>query len=569
MTAFSMLALGAISARAVWIGGAEHDTLSRRALNENTKPIPLLAARGTILSSNGQALAQDRPATQIAVDPKVVKNAARVAALIAPPLRQSVGQVQAALAKTSRNEILEPFATPSVATQLRDIKRNQLVDGAVIDGVDLTDVLQRVDPHGRVGSQVVGLARPTQKEDKTTADKVGISGLEARYNRELTGTSGLQLEARDPAGRTIRTISTKPAVPGKTLRTSIDPGIQLTVQDVLDRTVAANGAKSASAIVMRPSDGAILAIASNPGFDPNNRAGMTNEATNVGPVTEVFEPGSVFKLVAVAGAIQDGVVTPSTVYKGLHASETLYDYTVGESHRTETRDMSVAEIIRTSSNIGTGHIAKDLGRDRFLAWTHRFGFGAQTGVDLPGEAAGHIRPAQEWSGVDISQLPIGQGLTTTVVQIARAYAVVANGGLLVTPHVVTRIGGQPVSVPKPERVLRPDVAAQMNTILEAVVDKGGTGGRAHIDGFRVAGKTGTGSVFDPELFNSVTGKNGAYSKSRFVASFVGYVPANKPQLLIVVSVNEPSRGQYYGGEVAAPAFKEIAEYSLQHLAIAP
>ena len=380
MTAFSMLALGAISARAVWIGGAEHDTLSKRALNENTKPIPLLAARGTILSSNGQALAQDRPATRIAVDPKVVKNAARVAALIAPPLHQSVGQVQAALAKISRNEILEPFATPSVATQIREIKRNQLVDGAVIDGVDLTDVLQRVDPHGRVGSQVVGLARPAQKEDKTAADKVGISGLEARYNRELTGTSGLQLEARDPAGRTIRTISTKPAVPGKTLRTSIDPGIQLTLQDVLDRTVAANGAKSASAIVMRPSDGAILAIASNPGFDPNNRAGMTNEATNVGPVTEVFEPGSVFKLVAVAGAIQDGVVTPSTVYRGLQASETLYDYTVGESHRTQTQDMSVAEIIRTSSNIGTGHIAKDLGRDRFLAWTHRFGFGAQTGV---------------------------------------------------------------------------------------------------------------------------------------------------------------------------------------------
>jgi cell division protein FtsI/penicillin-binding protein 2 len=349
----------------------------------------------------------------------------------------------------------------------------------------------------------------------------------------------------------------RPETPGKNVRLTIDHQVQANAEDVLANTVSQYGAKAASAIVMDPQTGAILAMAVAPGYNANRFPTTRADRRRNRAVTDTYEPGSTFKLVTIAAALEEHAVNPRTTFR-LPPQLRVADRVIREAHTRGTVNYNVRQIVEYSSNIGTIAVAQRLGQGRLASWIDRFGFGKVTGIDFPGESPGFALPLDQWSGSTIGTVPIGHGIAVTPIQMARAYAAVANGGRLVEPHLIERLGGQTVAHPHGKRILSRDVSEQMLSLLRGVVLEG-TGTEAAVPGYTVAGKTGTAAKIDPD---------GTYSTSRYVASFVGLVPATKPRLVVMVMVDEP-RGSFYGGEVAAPAFKEIARFNLQHLEVPP
>jgi cell division protein FtsI/penicillin-binding protein 2 len=273
-----------------------------------------------------------------------------------------------------------------------------------------------------------------------------------------------------------------------------------------------------------------------------------------------YEPGSTFKVVAVSGALEAGLITPNTPFNIPDeiqvAEKTIHDDT---EHPEET--LTTAQILARSSNVGAITIGKLEGEDTFNSWVHRYGFGAPTGVDLPGEEKGVTLPLSEYSGSSMGNLPIGQGELVTPMQMATAYSAIANGGILRPPHIVSAVGGVPQPEPAGHRVITTKTAAELRQMLEGVLGPEGTASEVSIPGYRLAGKTGTASKIDPET--------GEYSDSKYVASFIGFAPASDPKLLCAVVVDEPSAGSIYGGTVAAPAFGQIMSFALPYLGIAP
>jgi cell division protein FtsI (penicillin-binding protein 3)/stage V sporulation protein D (sporulation-specific penicillin-binding protein) len=388
-------------------------------------------------------------------------------------------------------------------------------------------------------------------------DNKGLEGLERSLEKVLAGRPGSQTIVKDPFGRPLDVVSTKPETPGKNVRLTIDHQIQANAEAVLQETVRRWGARAASAIVMDPYTGSVLAMAVAPRFNANRFPTTRPDRRRNRAVTDMYEPGSTFKLVTVAAALQEGIVSPTTSFR-LAPRIKVSDRVIREAHSRGTERMTVRRIVEDSSNIGTVTIAQRLGEGRLASWIDRFGFGRRTGIDFPGESPGVALPLDQWSGSTIGTVPIGQGIAVTPIQMARAYAAIANGGVLVRPHLIERIDGRAVATTKKRRVVSRSVSEQMLSMLRGVVLEG-TGTEAAIPGYTVAGKTGTAAKIDP---------NGRYSTSRYVASFVGLVPATKPRLVVMVVVDEP-RGNIYGGVVAAPAFREIARFNLQHLEVPP
>jgi cell division protein FtsI (penicillin-binding protein 3) len=300
-------------------------------------------------------------------------------------------------------------------------------------------------------------------------------------------------------------------------------------------------------------------MANWPKIDANEPGAAPAYATQNRAVGATYEPGSTFKAVTVAGALEDGLVKPDTKF-GLAPQIQVADRTIGESHLRGYETLTTAQILAQSSNVGAITIGLKEGRQRFDKWVRRFGFGRPTGVDLPGEERGIVLPVSKYSGSSMGNLPIGQGIAVTPMQMAAAYSAIANGGILRTPQIVRRVNGKRVVTPKGKRVVSSRTAAQLRTMLEGAFAPGGTASEVAIPGYKLAGKTGTANKIDPET--------GEYSKSAYVASFIGFAPALHPKLLIAVMVDEP-HGAIYGGTVAAPAFGQIASFALPYLRIPP
>jgi cell division protein FtsI/penicillin-binding protein 2 len=294
-----------------------------------------------------------------------------------------------------------------------------------------------------------------------------------------------------------------------------------------------------------------------PSFDANRFGAVTPDASRNRAVTDVYEPGSTFKLITVAGALSDGLVVPTTSFV-LPYSIQVADRVIHDAEERGTETMTVARILAQSSNVGAITLAEKLGRDRLYHWIRRFGYGRPTGVGFPGETAGFVLKPDEWSGSTIGNVPIGQGIAVSAIQMAAAYGAVANRGIWVQPHLVDHVGGRGPARPKRRRILSRPIAAELNAMLQNVVTEG-TGTYAAVPGYRVAGKTGTAQKPD---------EHGGYASNRYVASFVGMVPASNPRLVILVAVDEP-QGAIWGGVVAAPAFAKIAGYDLQYLEVRP
>jgi cell division protein FtsI (penicillin-binding protein 3) len=532
--------LAATLARAFWLQavmGAEYAAL---AVEQHRETVVVPAARGTISDRNGEPLAIGAQAITVYANPRQVTRPNEVTVAVARTLRLEPEIVYPLLTDRSKGFVyLARKVDPAAAAKLERLD---------IPGLGFYPEELRTYPQRRVASQVLGYAG---------MDNKGLEGLEGLLDRELSGRPGSRTVVKDSQGRALDVVSTRPEKPGRNVRLTIDHQIQANAEDVLAETVRRHGARAATAIVMDPQTGAVLAMAVAPGYNANRFPTTRADRRRNRAVTDTFEPGSTFKLVTVAAALQEGVVTPRTSFR-LAPQLRVADRVIREAHTRGMVNYSVREIVEYSSNIGTITVAQRLGEGALASWIDRFGFGKQTGIDFPGESSGFALPLDQWSGSTIGTVPIGHGIAVTPIQMARAYSAVANGGRLVEPHVVERIDGVPVEHRGGKRILSREVSKQMLSMLRGVVVEG-TGTEAAVPGYSVAGKTGTAAKIDPD---------GTYSNTRYVASFVGLVPATKPRLVVMVMVDEP-RGSIYGGVVAAPVFKEIARFNLQHLEVPP
>jgi cell division protein FtsI (penicillin-binding protein 3) len=537
---FALVFAGTL-ARAVWLQGVQAGTLERMATRQHVETEKIPAGRGTIFDRTGEPLAIGEQATTVYADPRLVKDPRKVAIAAARALDLDANELYPLLADRSRHFVyVERKADPDEAEKLRKQE---------LPGLGFYAEERRTYPQRTVAAHVLGYAG---------LDNEGLEGLEASLDDVLAGKPGSQTIVRDPFGQVIDVIDTKAERPGRDVFLTLDHRMQANAERVLRETVQQWDAKGATAVVLDPHTGAVLAMANAPSFDANKfgaagRARVRNRA-----ITDTYEPGSTFKLVTVAAALSEKLVAPSTKFT-LAPTIRVADRIIHEHEPRPTQVMSVAQILFQSSNIGTITLAQLLGRDRVASWIDRFGFGSPTGVDFPGESGGIVLPPERWSGSTIGNVPIGQGIAVTALQMAAAYGAIANGGVLHEPYLVERIGEERRGRGPGRRVVSETVAAQVMTMLRDVVSaEGGTGAAAAVPGYTVAGKTGTAAK--PE--------RGGYSTSRYVASFAGVVPAKDPRLVILVSVDEP-RKAIWGGVVAAPAFSQIARFGLHYLEVAP
>ena len=534
------LLLGVALARAFWLQVVNGTAYAAMAVRQHRETVVVNPGRGTIFDRNGDPLAIGEQMTTVYANPRQVSNPRDVTLDIAKYLGVQPATVYPLLTDRSRGFVyLARKTDPEHAAKLQKLD---------LPGLGFYPEELRTYPQDRVAAQVLGYAG---------MDNHGLEGLEESLDPVLAGRPGSETIVKDPLGRALDVVSTKPATPGRNVRLTIDSQVQANAEDVLAATVARFSARSATAIVMDPYSGAVLAMAVAPGFNANRFGTTRPDRRRNRAVTDMYEPGSTFKLVTMSAALEDRVVTPRTSFL-LRPALHVADRVIHDAEPRGTERMTVRQIIERSSNIGTVTIAEKLGPARLAAWVSRFGFGKKTGIDFPGESPGFALPLDQWSGSTIGTVPIGHGIAVTPLQMARAYSAIANGGILVQPHLVERIDGRTVSHRGGHRVVSRAVSQTMMSMLRSVVLEG-TGTEAAIPGYTVAGKTGTAAKIDPD---------GRYSTSRYVASFVGMVPATKPRLVIMVMVDEP-HASIWGGTVAAPAFQQIARFDVQHLEIPP
>jgi cell division protein FtsI/penicillin-binding protein 2 len=541
LAATFVVILGVALGRAFWLQALNGDAYAAMAVAQHRETVVVPAARGTIFDRNGEPLAIGRRTTTVYANPKQVERPRDLTLAVAEELDLAPAEVYPQLADRSRGFVY-------VARKVDPLDAERLEELGFA-GLGFFPEELRTYPQGPVAAQVLGYAG---------LDNKGLEGLERSLEQVLGGRAGSQTIVKDPVGRALDVVSTSPETPGRNVRLTLDHQIQANAEDVLSETVRRYGAKAASAIVMDPYTGAVLAMAVAPGFDANRFPTTRADRRRNRAVTDTYEPGSTFKLVTIAAGLEEGIVSPGSSFR-LPPTLRVADRVIHEAHVRGMERMSVRQIVERSSNIGTITIAQQLGEGRLAHWIDRFGFGHPTGIDFPGESSGFALPPEQWSGSTIGTVPIGHGIAVTPIQMARAYAAIANGGVLVEPQLVDRVDGRQVEKRRGKRIVSRAVSRQMLSMLRGVVLEG-TGTEAAIPGYTVAGKTGTAAKID-----SATGK---YSNSRYVASFVGLVPATKPRLVIMVMIDEPA-GSIYGGEVAAPAFKKIARFNLQHLEVPP
>jgi cell division protein FtsI (penicillin-binding protein 3) len=511
-------------------------------LTQRERTTALPADRGQILDRDGTPLAITLPARDIYVDPTFVTDPFEEARRLASILSVRSKDLMPALTHDGTFAYVARQVDEDVAQRVVDLH---------LPGIDVLPVPKRYYPSGALAPQVLGFVG---------VDGGGLAGLESQYDTVLRGVPGERTQEFSPGGTPISTAGdlARDPVPGVDLVTTIDRQMQYEVQTELQRAVEANGAKGGTVVVLDPATGDVYAMASYPWFNPND---FSTCAADPDPcrnraVTDTFEPGSVNKVITAAAALETGSVS---VFDRFHVPSQMRvgQFTIHDSHAHPVETMSLGDIITESSNIGAAMVAAKVGSDDMAKYMSRFGYGRQTGIGFPGEAAGSVPSA--WDDVIRATASYGQGVAVTPLQMADVYATIANDGRWVEPRLIRGSQGADgtfrAAPPQPSHeVVRPDTARMLARMLAEVV-KDGTGVEAQIPGYQVAGKTGT------------SRKINAYGSyvDRYMASFVGFLPAGAPRLVIAVSIDEPRT--VYGGVAAAPLFSQIAQYAIQRLGI--
>ena len=427
--------LAAALLRAVWLQAVKGPEYAAMAIRQHRETVVVPAARGTIVDRNGEPLAIGKQATTVFANPRQVESARDLTLALGKHLGADLASTYSLLSDRSRGFVyVARKANPEKAERLEKLD---------FAGLGFYPEELRFYPQGPVAAQVLGYAG---------LDNKGLEGLERSLDGTLSGVAGSQTIVKDPFGRALDVVATKPETPGKSVRLTIDHQIQAKAEEVLQNTVWRWGARAATAIVLDPHSGDILAMATAPRFNTNRFPTTRADRRRNRAVTDTYEPGSTFKLVTVAAGLEEGIVTPRTSFL-LPPTLKVADRTIREAHTRGTQRMTVRQIVEYSSNIGTITVAQRLGEGRLASWIERFGFGTQTGIDFPGESAGFALPLEQWSGSTIGTVPIGHGIAVTPLQMARAYATIANGGVLPSPHLIDRIDGKPASRKRGQRVV--------------------------------------------------------------------------------------------------------------------
>ena len=539
--------IAGVACRAFRLQVGEGDRYREMAARQHAASVNIPAPRGEILDAQGRPLAVSADADSIWADPREIRDVTETAAKVAALAGGDPAVLEAKLGAGRRFVWIARHVAPEVARAVREAK---------LAGIEVAREPRRWYPGRAIAGPVIGRA---------DIDGHGLDGIELAMNERLTGKRSAATAIRDARGRRMFADGLTQPEPGATVRLTIDRTIQAIAEGALAQAIEVHQARSATAVVLEVGSSRVLAMSSYPSYDPNTGAGIADGARNR-PVTDAFEAGSVMKVFTVAAALDDGAVQPDTWFD-LNGGALR----IGPKRITDVyhdAQLTTAGIIKRSSNVGTVKIAQRLGREKLHAALLRFGFGAKTGIELPGEQVGMLRPGAKWREIELATIAYGYGLTVTPLQIAAALAALGDGGMYHAPRVVDRVtdaAGAPQPVPPPpppRRVVRPETAAAVVAMLGTVFEGGkqsGTAGSVVVPGFRCGGKTGTAYKWDPVARQ--------YAPKRYLSSFVGLAPLDRPRLAIVVLVDEPSGGAHYGGKVAGPVFAAIASEALRYLGV--
>jgi cell division protein FtsI (penicillin-binding protein 3) len=524
----------ALVARAVNLQIVDTEFLQDQGEARYLREVVVATRRGNILDRNGEPLAVSTPVDSVWVNPKMLLQSPDDIEPLASVLGVDADEIERRLTQRSTREFvwLRRRLHPDVASQIESLK---------LQGVFLQKEYRRFYPAGEVTSHVIGF---------TNIDDVGQEGLELAYNDWLQGKPGLKRIIRDRLGRTIEQVEmVRESVPGHDLSLTIDRRLQYLAYRELKRTVLKHGARSGSVVLLDVKSGEVLAMVNQPSYNPNH-SNMDNEGLRNRAVTDVFEPGSVMKPIAVASALETGRWTPTTPIDTTPGSINISGHTISDHRNYGPIDLT--RLITKSSNVAATKVALDLEPEHMWNTYDRFGFGDVTGTGFPGESAGVLRNYRRWRRVEQATLAYGYGLSVTVLQLAEAFAALADEGRLRRPSLVMGASNPPTSI------LDPGIARQVAAMLETVTGPEGTGKAARVENYRVSGKTGT----------SRKASASGYA-SRYIASFAGFAPSSDPALVAVVMINDPSGSVYYGGLVAAPLFSTVMTGALRLLNIPP
>jgi cell division protein FtsI (penicillin-binding protein 3) len=537
-----------VTARAFQLQVLGKEEWRKRAERQHQRIIPLTPQRGTIYDSNGEELALSIEVDSLFVEPRKVADPAATARALSAALSLPAASVRNRLEAGKSFQWLKRQVSP---------RESEIVRALNLPGVGSIREHRRYYPNSEIGAQMVGF---------TGLDPVGLEGIELRYNSFLLGQGGYLVTERDALGRGLG--SGGPVVRegrgGSNLHLTVDRNLQYIAEKELAAGVRSARARAGTIVILDPMTGRVLAMASQPDFNPNAFHNFRPAQWRNRAICDNFEPGSTFKMFLMAAALNEGLVQPEQKVFCEKGSYRVGGRVIHDNKPYE--HLSATEILKFSSNIGSAKIGKMLERDRYFRYISNFGFGVPTGIELPGEVSGLVRRPSEWFEIDLAAISFGQGISVTPLQLATAAAAIVNGGYLMAPYLVERIvdsSGQVLEKRGPRvvrQVISENVARQMREMLTAATETNGTGVLAATPGFRVGGKTGTAQKVDP-----VTG---GYSADKRIASFVGFAPAENPRLVILVLVDEPE-GQVYGGLVAAPIFSRVAGQSLRYLKVPP
>ncbi len=540
----------AVSARLLYLQVSKHDGLFERAQRQQQYALDTGPQRGLLLDRQERELARSIQTESVFVDPAELENTGDincVAAMVAPVLKTN----ETALF----NELLQARESGRrflwLARRLTS-EQAETIRGFGLRGIHLRAEPKRFYPNGSLAAHVLGFVG---------LDGTGLGGVEQVYNERVVGEPGKLFIEKDSSGEAYESFEV-PSKPGQTIILTIDQSIQYRAEQALLAAVKQSRAKSGTAIVLDPHTGEILALANAPTFDPNSPGSVWPEARSNWALQNIYEPGSTFKIIAFSAALEKGLVKPDDRIDCQMGAITVAGRVIRD--HTAFGTLTITQALEKSSNVAAIKLGLRVGDATMYEYMTRFGFGSRTGIELPGETPGLLRPVRRWQASSIGSLAIGQEIGVTPLQMAAAFGALANNGLRVAPHLVREIrtsSGNSVYRANPDqrRVIAPETAQALRRMLEGVT-LNGTAKLAQLDGYTAAGKTGTAQKIDP--------KTKTYSSTKHVASFVGFAPVENPAVVIIVVIDEPG-GAYHGGQVAAPLFREIAEKILPDLGVAP
>ncbi len=524
--------------RAVYLQVFDHEFYRDEGDMRQQRVVSIPANRGNLLDRHGEALAVSTPIQSVWGDPRslVEQPAAmrEVASLLELDPANLQKRINTADAQGKEFIYIKRHVTPDVATNVMDLR---------VSDLSTQREFRRYYPSGQAASHIVGF---------TDIDDVGREGLELAYDDWLKGTPGLRRVIRDLNGREIASMDiVEPAVPGKELRLSIDKQLQYFTNSVLRDAVAKQSAESGSVVVMDVKTGEVLAMANYPSYNPNDQKDRTGGRQRNRSITDVFEPGSTMKPFTIAAALDSGDFKPDDIVFTSPGHYEIGKYKISDS--TDNGWLDLRGIVRKSSNVGVSKVATQLDPEQMWSVFDSFGFGRPPGSEFPGEVAGYFNHPTLWHHIEQASVSYGYGISVSALQLVRAYAALANGGIMPTVSFIA----QPDNVDG-TRVVDKAIAAEVSSMLESVVTNG-TGTRAKVPGYRIAGKTGT----------SHRSQSGGYAEDRYVSVFAGFAPASRPEIAVVVVVHDPKAGQHFGSVVAAPVFANVMSHALRLQGVEP